>query len=71
MRVLVDTHAFLWAAVEPYRLSAMARSVFEDPQHDVVLSVASIWEMEIKHQLGKPSGGAVDRWAFAAKRGGR
>lgn len=53
MRVLVDTHAFLWMALEPERLSDEARSVLVDPTIEKRLSVVSAWEMAIKLSLGK------------------
>lgn len=55
MRVLVDTHAFLWALLEPERLSRTAQRLLEDPQTGIVLSTASAWEISIKHRLGKLS----------------
>ncbi len=52
-RFLVDTHAFLWLAVDDPRLSPRARSLFADPSHEFLLSAASIWEMAIKASIGK------------------
>ena len=53
MDYLLDTQAFLWADAEPAKLSAQARSVMADPANRLFLSVASVWEMQIKNQLGK------------------
>lgn len=53
MRLLLDTHVLLWALIEPTRLTSSARSVLEDPQHEVLFSAASIWEIAIKHALGR------------------
>lgn len=53
MRLLLDTHAFLWFAAGDERLSVRARRRIEDPVHDKFLSVASIWEAAIKVSLGK------------------
>lgn len=53
MRVLVDTHAFLWFLAEDPRLSGKAGSVMEDRGTTVVLSVASLWEIGIKVSIGK------------------
>ncbi len=53
MRLLLDTHAFVWWDIEPSRLSPRALALCQDPQNHLVLSVASVWEMEIKIQLGK------------------
>ena len=54
MDYLLDTQAFLWADAEPAKLSAQARAAMADPANRLFLSVASVWEMQIKNQLGKP-----------------
>ena len=51
--VLLDTHALLWALVEPGKLSSAAVEIIEDPQNTVVVSSASAWEIAIKYQLGR------------------
>lgn len=53
MKVLLDTHAFLWAITADERLSAAARQVFLDGATQPLLSVASLWEIAIKVQIGK------------------
>lgn len=53
MRYLLDTHAFLWIVKEDRRLSDEVRSIFSDSATEILLSVASIWEMAIKISLGK------------------
>lgn len=53
MRVLLDTHAFLWAITAPERLSRRARRVTEDEGNEVLVSVASVWEIAIKASLGR------------------
>ena len=53
MILLLDTHAFLWSINEPNKLSTRARQALLDTDNDVMLSVVSIWEMQIKTQLGK------------------
>ena len=55
MRVLLDTHAFLWWVLEDPRLSAGARSVIAAPDTDVVVSAVSAWEIAIKIAIGKLS----------------
>jgi PIN domain nuclease of toxin-antitoxin system len=55
MRLLLDTHAFIWWADEPEKLSPAALSALEDEGNILVLSVASVWEMQIKAGLGKLS----------------
>jgi len=52
-RVLLDTHVFLWAASAPERLSPTARDAIEDPRNEVFISAAVVWEIVIKHALGK------------------
>lgn len=53
MRVLLDTHAFLWFVGGSAQLSSRARQVIADPTTEPLLSVASLWEMAIKISLGK------------------
>jgi PIN domain nuclease of toxin-antitoxin system len=50
---LLDTHAFIWWDSDPDRLSNAARAFLLDPANTVFLSVVSVWEMVIKHALGK------------------
>lgn len=54
MRILLDTHLLLWAAGAPDRLSKQARALLEKPEHTLVFSAASIWEIAIKQGLGRP-----------------
>lgn len=53
MKLLFDTHAFIWWDNQPAKLSAAARAACEDPANELFFSVASAWEMQIKLQLGK------------------
>ncbi|MBI3666860.1 MAG: type II toxin-antitoxin system VapC family toxin [Acidobacteria bacterium] len=53
MRALLDTHAFLWWAMDEARLSAMARRILGDSSNTLLLSVASAWEIVIKVQAGR------------------
>ena len=53
MKLLVDTHLLLWAAGEPSRLSRTARSLLDDSDHELLFSVASLWEISIKRALGR------------------
>ncbi len=53
MRLLLDTRVLLWALIEPTRLSSATRTVLEDPEHEVLFSAASIWEIAIKSALGR------------------
>jgi PIN domain nuclease of toxin-antitoxin system len=49
--LLLDTHLLLWAAGEPQRLSAKARTLLLDPSNQLVFSSASLWEISIKNGL--------------------
>lgn len=53
MRVLIDTHVFLWWFAAPERLGRRARRSIADGRNEVILSAASCWEMAIKAALGK------------------
>lgn len=53
MRLLLDTHVFLWYITADARLPKAFRMVIQDPGNDVYLSVVSVWEAVIKHGLGK------------------
>jgi PIN domain nuclease of toxin-antitoxin system len=53
VRILVDTHCWLWAMAAPQHLNATARELLESPEHEVFLSAASAWEIAIKFALGK------------------
>ena len=53
MRLLLDTHVFLWYITADPRLSKGQQAAIQDAENEVFLSVASIWEAVIKHQLGK------------------
>lgn len=55
MRLLLDTHIFLWWDAQPEKLSAGLLAVLREPSNSIILSVASVWEMQIKSQLGKLS----------------
>ena len=53
MRLLLDTHAFIWLDADPEKLSDRASGLCHDPENELFLSVASLWEIQIKSQLGK------------------
>jgi PIN domain nuclease of toxin-antitoxin system len=48
MRLLLDTHAFIWSFAEPEKLSSKAVALPTDGDNDLILSVASVWEMQVK-----------------------
>lgn len=53
MRLLLDTHTFIWFFRGDFRLSATARVLIENMDNEVLLSKASAWEMAIKQGVGK------------------
>lgn len=53
MNYLLDTSAFLWLILGSPRLSAHARGLVSDPDAGAFLSVVSVWEILVKHRLGK------------------
>lgn len=53
MRVLIDTHAFLWWVEGERTLPARARRTIADPGNECLFSLASVWELAIKIGLGK------------------
>jgi PIN domain nuclease of toxin-antitoxin system len=53
MKILLDTHAFIWWTIDPDRLGPQAKRLCFDPTNRLVISVASVWEMQIKVMLGK------------------
>jgi len=53
LKLLLDTHAFIWFTGDNFRLSPAARTALNDPANELWLSDASIWKMAIKVQLGK------------------
>jgi PIN domain nuclease of toxin-antitoxin system len=62
MRILVDTHVWLWWLSAPARLHPEAVTLLADAGNTLYLSAASVWEIVIKHGLGKltlPSSPAV------------
>lgn len=53
MIYLLDTHAFVWLDGNDASLSAVAKQIIADRNNQIYLSTASIWEIQIKHQIGK------------------
>lgn len=53
MKLLLDTHAFIWSFDEPEKLSPRASALLTDYNNDLILSVASVWEMQIKIHSGR------------------
>src|ERR1700749_406996 len=55
MRLLLDTHAWLWFVLGDDSLSRFARTLIEDPANEKLISPASYWELAIKISIGKYS----------------
>jgi len=53
VKLLLDTHTFIWAATLDAKLSPTAGELILDCDNELFLSVASIWEMSIKASIGK------------------
>lgn len=65
MNYLLDTNVFLWLLLDSPELSAEARRITRDPDNEIYLSVVSVWEILVKHRLGKlPLPNEVEPAAF-------
>jgi PIN domain nuclease of toxin-antitoxin system len=53
MRILLDTHIFLWFISGDTQLSTDVRDLIREPDNEVYLSAVSVWETIVKYQLGK------------------
>ena len=53
MKLLLDTHIILWALTDDSKIPMEAKKLIEDESNDIYFSLASAWEVEIKHSLGK------------------
>ena len=53
MKILLDTHIFLWMFLTPKRISANVESLIKDSTNEIFLSSASSWEISIKYSIGK------------------
>jgi PIN domain nuclease of toxin-antitoxin system len=53
MKLLLDTHTFIWADLSPEKLSPKCQTLLLDYDNTLLLSLASVWEIQIKYQLGK------------------
>ena len=53
MKLLLDTHLLLWAANQFDKLSPIALKLMGDPSNELIFRAASIWEVTIKHSLGR------------------
>ena len=55
MKILLDTHCWLWWFLAPERMSERAKEIIAEPRNELFLSAASAWEIAIKCGLGKLS----------------
>lgn len=53
MKLLLDTHVFIWFLAGDIRLSSSARALITTPTHERFVSMATAWEIAIKMSLGK------------------
>lgn len=53
MRILLDTHIFLWMISAPEKLSRTVKDILESKENEIFLSAVSGWEIAIKYQIGK------------------
>jgi len=66
VRLLLDTHALIWTARDPERLSEAAASAVSDPENDVYVSAVTGWEVAIRRARGRLRFPDVDRAMLAA-----
>ncbi len=73
MRLLLDSHVFVWAKADSPKLTAAARAAIADPDNEMFVSIASAWELWIKHAK-KPIApifdGGARAFALAAQQSG-
>ncbi len=50
---LIDTHIYIWLDANPNKLKRQWQEILANPNNEIYLSMASLWEMQIKYQLGK------------------
>jgi PIN domain nuclease of toxin-antitoxin system len=70
LRLLLDTHVFLWWCADDARLGEVERQAIRDGANEVSLSAASVWEMAVKQALGRlqipePASAVVTRLGIA------
>jgi PIN domain nuclease of toxin-antitoxin system len=53
MRLLLDTHVFIWSAASPATLAPAARRAIQEAENEVFVSAAVAWEIAIKYALGR------------------
>jgi PIN domain nuclease of toxin-antitoxin system len=74
LRLLLDTHAFIWSLTTPKLLSASIRGLLADRKNDVVVSTVNLWEIAIKRATGRrdaPAISAEEAWKLVPETGFR
>jgi PIN domain nuclease of toxin-antitoxin system len=74
LRVLLDTHSWLWMVGESGRLADSSRGLLREPSNELFLSAASAWEMAIKYAAGKlrlpqPPAALITQWMAEVRMG--
>ncbi len=74
MRLLLDTHSWLWMVGDSGRLAPSSRELLRDQANDLYLSAASAWEIAIKYATGKlrlpqPPAGLITQWMAEVRMG--
>jgi len=74
LRVLLDTHSWLWMVGDSGRLADSSRGLLRDPANELFLSAASAWEMAIKFASGKlrlpqPPAALITQWMAEVRLG--
>ncbi len=65
MKCLLDTCTFLWIIAGAKELSPKAKEIFANPANEVLLSAVSVWELSVKHSLGKlPLPSTIERFVM-------
>ncbi|MBX9658959.1 MAG: type II toxin-antitoxin system VapC family toxin [Nitrospiraceae bacterium] len=65
MKCLLDTCTFLWIIAGAKELSPNAKEIFANPANEVLLSAVSVWELSVKHALGKlPLPSTIERFVI-------
>lgn len=62
MRLLLDTHVAIWATNTPERIPAQVRAAIKEPDNDVFVSAAAVWEIAIKYPLARYDGPPVSAY---------
>lgn len=53
MKLLLDTHIWVWSSLDPHRLSARVTKELTHPKNEIWLSAVSIWELRLLHDKGR------------------